>query len=1053
MKLKKIDLFLEVKGTYRSVDIDANTSISFNYKQTDLDMPTKIRNSFSWVVLLPKTKTNHDIFDNIDRIDYFINENTINPLNRINFQLYINGDLYETGYIKLEKITKTHFEISLFGGLGDFFFLLSEVDLDGGIDMRLKSLDFGDFYNHTINIDTLYSYWNNATGGKPNNYYDYASGSEINETIFSYAMTYQGEYDSFDHAKYITNENILDSTVQDTKWVLLNNDLLVKTYVGESLNEHQMQINTTTYITGQYRSYYQKPLLKFRPFFNKVIEQAINNGWTVNLDNDFFNDNNPYWADLWMIGQNYNVGSDAKSFATYNIPSHYLVNNITLPIGNTTEQIRPITTSQTMILPAGSQYRITVNIPSIWLFAEKVNQGAGIMEKLYNLKIRPVAYIDGVEANSLYFKYRDGQQQETASLDEISVGAKQFSAISSNFVRYAFKGSDNDIYNQNLGDDYQINGVFTYDATSNTTDSVLTLMVGINGNTYWHTGNSNYEAGFSFYILSDGAVSIEKLDGNEVRSNYDITYSDIVKSEDTCFDFLTSYSKIFGLYYLKDPRSKTVTIMSRNAFYGDEDKIDWTHKIDYNKEFSVNPVPFDFKIGILKWNDLGTKYEESYYSKFNKEYGSLRFNTGSEHSKDEKNFLDGIIFDNCIVAQGYDKYYLGRDSLNTYKDNKTLPYLMDKDNSGVENGFILCFRNGSGSVFPNLFQISDDSSNMQILGFQWSSAYLKSTNSAYYPLISRSITSNNEQYSLNFGRPAIDYSGSETPSNNTQDGNETIYARYWREYLRDRFDVNMRKLTCYVLLNISDINNNDLFRKFIYINNTAWVLDSISGFNPLSHKPTKCTLIKVQDVSAYSSGQNISPVIETLTVNPGVINADETVRTVNITVTSSNDWTAVISDSWINMSPISGTAGDTTCQVTLQANSTGTTRTGNISFSINGINKFTLNISQESSIVPYINVIPQEQRNSNLNGFNSTLQVESNTGWEAFVLDTTPANVTIRKSDGMEGTEVPGLGNEQLTVIVGSINGVSTYRQIIIEVRFLNGSVGATSYIYQGSIG
>lgn len=57
---------------------------------------------------------------------------------------------------------------------------------------------------------------------------------------------------------------------------------------------------------------------------------------------------------------------------------------------------------------------------------------------------------------------------------------------------------------------------------------------------------------------------------NAIISDTPITKNMFLKTESSPADYLLSFSKLFGLYFVKDVDSKTITIYSRNSFFKDE---------------------------------------------------------------------------------------------------------------------------------------------------------------------------------------------------------------------------------------------------------------------------------------------------------------------------------------------------------------------------------------------------------------------------------------------------------------------------------------------------
>lgn len=54
---------------------------------------------------------------------------------------------------------------------------------------------------------------------------------------------------------------------------------------------------------------------------------------------------------------------------------------------------------------------------------------------------------------------------------------------------------------------------------------------------------------------------------SSVGSNTIINKKTLLKTEYTPADYLLSYSKLFGLYFIKDVKEKKITILSRGSFF------------------------------------------------------------------------------------------------------------------------------------------------------------------------------------------------------------------------------------------------------------------------------------------------------------------------------------------------------------------------------------------------------------------------------------------------------------------------------------------------------
>lgn len=929
---KTVDLQFYIEDDWISADIDQSQSFAFNLQATDLQNPTTTKVPYSVAIKLPKTQHNDHIFDLLGKYDHHIL--TFNPIKRVEFRLIVNGNVYQDGYMKLEKVSLTQYEVRLFGGLGDFFYTMSEVGDER--DMRLKSLDFGTMFNHTINRNFIRNCWNGS--GLTATYYDYSRKETVrNYEIMSYAMTYQGKYDNFDSDSIMQADG---ETIEAT-WEPVRG----KTYSSPDLNEHR---RTQTDFWGEFRSYYQKPMVRVNTIYNKIIETMTKEGWQIKLDETFFNQYNPYWEDLWMICPQYDTTSS-------NASNDYALTEQRSPVwnfnGSGSGSVDLSFPSDIGLQAGEGKFHITGKI-DFQIYA--IRHGSSLkylQQKRGALTITPVLLINGQRIT------KTGENNQNNVWLSQNGGGTSFSATSANtggkrpqdmnggpnyYYDYTPGGTESNSKSTS-GSTYQFTFAATVDTTNLGANPTFKIRFEVSGDTWWRRykhGDKNRNMAAQLVFKNTSTVNVASEKGAGLRSEAGVTFSDIITSETTAFDFFISYGKMFGFYYVKDVASKTISVLTRNSFFALQQKVDWTDKIDYSKEHSIEPVPFDYKVGVFKWDPLGTKYEDDYLSKTSKEYGSARFNTLYEFSNDEKDYLDGNIFGNCVIATDYSQYYLGRDGV-IYKDNKVLPYLMDNASEKVDINFVLVFKGTPVSLSKN-FIITDDSDAMLSSGYCWQGDRARTVYSNKAPNLTRVATKSTEQYSLNFGRPSIAYNEleSELAWGNTTDGYETLYARFWRRWLRDRFSQENKFLTCYVALSVSDIAS-DLFRKFIYIQNTIWVLDKIHQFNPLSKAPTKVTLVKVQETDAYVAQSYIAGNLiliyngntiydasggedgSTPSANPVIIRTNENRQTITLAVNSSLSWRIGEVAEAVTVTPVSGGSGITTLRITIPENDTG----------------------------------------------------------------------------------------------------------------------------------
>jgi hypothetical protein len=305
----------------QSVEFNEPPEILFSYIRTDYTDPTVLRNSYSKTLTIEGTPGNNQIFNSIYHLDKISDYGTFNPAKRMDFQLYCNGDILEQGYAKLDKINKNEknisYDITLYGGLGEFLYNLSydqtaegsDTSRGGGEDRRLSSLVF---YNETepnkefdfdITKETVAEAWDALEKG---------TGATMWKYI-NFAPAYNGFPEDFDADKVLINtqkstvpltynNNGETGTTSDKgggfPTSIKQGDTTYRTYNNYALGE--MPKSLTEWEMRDLRSYLQRPVMSMKGFIEAISNPVNNGGYTVQLDQDFFNDNNPYYSKAWV---------------------------------------------------------------------------------------------------------------------------------------------------------------------------------------------------------------------------------------------------------------------------------------------------------------------------------------------------------------------------------------------------------------------------------------------------------------------------------------------------------------------------------------------------------------------------------------------------------------------------------------------------------------------------------------------------------------------------------------------------------------------------------
>ena len=121
------------------VEFSTDPQILYNYTQNEVNNPTVVKNSFSKTIVIEGTPSNNKLLGqywNLERIEGAGGTGTVfNSSKKVEFNLFVNSQLYESGYVKLDSVKKNkgkiEYSITLYGGLGEFFYNLNTNDENG----------------------------------------------------------------------------------------------------------------------------------------------------------------------------------------------------------------------------------------------------------------------------------------------------------------------------------------------------------------------------------------------------------------------------------------------------------------------------------------------------------------------------------------------------------------------------------------------------------------------------------------------------------------------------------------------------------------------------------------------------------------------------------------------------------------------------------------------------------------------------------------------------------------------------------------------------------
>lgn len=978
------DLRLLINGV--EVDLSEDISIHYTYTEDDLNNPTVVKNSFSKTVVLEGTKTNNDLFGHYWNIERRTGGG-FNASKKAPFQLYVGTELYESGYVKLDSvacISDTYkYNITLYGGLGDFFYNLNTND-NTGDKLKLSDLEFGNDLEFTIDKDTVKEAWDALENGTEGKWQD-----------INFMPAYNGLPDDFDANKVVINTSgtTLSKVAQDDDGKYY--------YATQGFVLGELPEDMTEWETRDMRSYNQRPCIRMKAIVEACCDPRNNGGYTVDLDPDFFYSENPYWERTWMtLPQIQSLkytseeqtleGATLMALTPTGDTNGLMYQDLRFELGNWSTSIPSSITVKCQIGTSSGFYKYSSYI-HFWNWnGDDYHSGWGCFGSLFCQLIAMNGDVVVGASNvlnltspirhngNLYYGHNDrytGEHQFKPYLDKTI-----------NNVLGTFENNGFTLENAS--------SPATLSFTISNLNSPITALKmvyywGANGDKLAREGanilfNKPYNDGWTFMARDYSAleVRLNYLQMSELVSNATAVLGEsigrtgtkvskklLLDTDASPCEYLLSYTKMFGLYWVKDIESKTVHLMTRKTFYQRDNVKNLTDLIDYSKDHTINPLTFDTKWFEFSQEKDSTQFSESYKAARGVDYGCKILNTGYEFNSDKKKLLKDNVIRSGIEGLEKSKYYTAYNNdrsnrpwfgmglkYNLVNDNATyevtvtartgdylslnedvnmkyydlFPKLQfrDKGNDGTDGNNVLVFFSGFKNVNANrtnplTYALTDDTSWQTQLNDGkpcWlftPNEYYDSKRLAYFlgklPVFERYLTGNGSGSvwrSLDFGTAQELF----IPSYNiTEDSN--IYSNFWKTYLEDLYDVDTKKLECFV--RVKGKPNDEWLRCFYWFDNTIWRLNKINDWSVGAEDTTQMTFVKVQDIQNYTSKtQNEAA---DLGLIPDKTTAAASGETISVHINASGLTYRLTSSEGATMS-ITGGTGSRNFNITLPAN-------------------------------------------------------------------------------------------------------------------------------------
>lgn len=926
MSSRAITLYIDGKPA----DISTDSLVLLNYTASDLSNPAAVKNTYSQQVNLPATAKNDAIFSSIYRADHRTvlgDANSFNPLVRTPFAIYDNtGAILESGYLKLNTINNKDgvrtYVATLYGGLGSFFYSLAYDEKDNALslgDLPLLSDDPDEKIDFRITRDTVAKAWARLKNPNASNYDDRQFDA------VNFAPAYNGLPEGeFDASKGIGRPGQVGGLTSKDE-----NGKPYTIYGPEGVALYDFGGDFTEWEMKDLRSYLQRPVVSVKALIEGIVRYAAARGFSVDLDPAWFSNQNPYYQRAWMT---------LRQLAGRSVPE---LASETLPLtgdGVTHESTSPLNRFIYVPLTPTIQEQgaeVTVKckpLPIIQLVDDP--------ENIVLLNVASVPNSDSVGMMMFVQVQLLDAQTNVVGASKImvcmssKVGSRTASEWAANTIlegclqRY---GVDETIYLYPLTRENASSLRFLYTGLKDvevTANNAVSARLCIEPRTIMRRNGysltmdrlqcipvdptSTKLSNVAYWGSTVADATLEYHTPAQYRSGVRVTQEALFADTMSPMEFLLSYTKTFGLHYLYDTARKRVQILTRNTLYSSRNTVDLQQRIDRSKEIKTTPIPMTAKWLEFAPASVDGEFAEYYRTKYGREYGVQKINTGYDFDANTSQVLDGSKFNGGPEVLERSTYYLsvqnttasripaptvnGKATYKLYRTDETgdrqsidIDYpnptgngfqgftyfnanhgydgvtklqCHGADNSTTDGAGILLFHRGLASEDPSAsgdpaalnaykdFMLTDDSQAMYELAGKPCWELSTGLSAADMPAFGRfDLEGVIIQRSMEFGIPAELDNPVIAVGENT-----SVYERFWAKYIADRNNVDTRVCTAYVDLRGMQ-PGPEMLRDFYYFDGAIWLLNKIANYSLTTPGTTQCEFVKVQDQSSYTEGQ------------------------------------------------------------------------------------------------------------------------------------------------------------------------------------------------------
>lgn len=860
-------------------EIELNESVQFAITKQfeDLSNPTTIINDWSKTVSIPFTTRNHQIFGHIYNPDRIVVSNSstftgiyFDPLKKLDMRLQWGDDVLMVGYAKLNEIKqvggKGTYEFTLFGQLGKIFQEMQKITFDTTTEDTDYLIDGSKYVEEYINKELVYNSWTSTGQTYSQLYTKYIilpNGSKVNHP--AYKLT--------DIIGFAPNNAISEGFDYKTFQVLDDQSTQFTEVLGDDFTQ-ATGIKPDTAIPngmmpreiGEYRSYLQLPYIYWNKLFQMFQAKAEEvTGYQFQLDDNWFTPSNPYWYNLvyMLYGFGERTNEEERKKNTYTTVSFGLswgrtptasVETDVFEIRNDySEESYPILIEEGSTISTkfrlSNKYQLLLNTQILFRMQMTSYRQSGTT---YSLHLNP--------NNAFEFTINMlNPSGVVIKTNKYLLCDEDYSGTTDGYYR-VFRMTGENREAKHISGNYDYYEVYT-DIVQSLEYKDFGEYVTLNYTGQWlntnypfkDSNNRDYVPTQTGYMQTFSPSSIYSLNFEVVlnprRTNSYFIINDLWNKDYNLFNEILKYCKIFRISISVDEYNKKIIFKQYSRYFTDYTVKNWDDKIDKSKDYIIKPITFENKYVLFNYKESNSDLSKQYKERYGVNYGEYRLTTDYNFNNETTE-----LFKDITPSITNTDNILSWKNLYTNTIIYSLPpeiyvYNKDKDKKQVSLFGAYFFHNGLSNFN------TEEELRLHPVKLSDDTYFQQSNNTYFYTQINNEMIDVSTYPSLDivrdenlcvFSIPKENYTYTDKYS-----GKQTIYTNFWENYLNERYNIQNKKVTCYLKLNQSDWINFE-FNKFIKIGNQLYIVNKIYDFNVSDLQTTKVDLITIQDISAYT---------------------------------------------------------------------------------------------------------------------------------------------------------------------------------------------------------